>query len=63
MARKKGLTINKVRSALYLTAKLLGDVQAVSKSASTGSATPVTKRVGRRLAGKVTGRLLGKLFR
>lgn len=60
---KKGLTINKVRSALYLTAKLLGDVQAINKSARTGTTSPVTKRLGRRVAGKITGRLLGKLFR
>lgn len=55
-ARRKGLTIPKVRKALYKTAKTLGDVNAVSKN-------KVGKRIGRRLAGKVTGRLLGKLFK
>lgn len=55
-AKKKGLTIPKVRSKLYKTAKTLGDVNAVAKG-------KVGKRVVRRTAGKVAGRLLGKIFR
>ncbi len=58
MGRKKGLTISKVRSGLYGTAKFLGDVQAVSKGPSA-----VGKRIARRAAGKAMGGLLGKLFK
>lgn len=57
------MTIGKIRSALYATAKYLGDYQAVKKAVDTGSIEPVVKRVGRRAAGKFTGRFLGKLFR
>ncbi|WP_199256749.1 hypothetical protein [Alteribacillus sp. YIM 98480] len=50
------MSINKLRSALYKTAKILGDINAVKRGT-------VGKRVGRRIAGKGTGRLLGKLFK
>jgi len=50
MAKKKGITIGKTRSALYGIASALGDVQAVKKGA-------VVKRVERRLLGKLLGRL------
>lgn len=59
MGRKKKVTINKVRSGLYDTAKFLGDVQAVTS----GDPKKVAKRAGRRIAGKQTGKLLGKLFK
>ena len=59
MSKKKGLTINKVRGGLYKTAKLLGDIQALSS----GSPAKVGKRVGRRITGKATGRAIGKLFK
>lgn len=49
------MSIARTRSALYLLARLLGDVQAVK----TGR---VGRRILRRLAGKVTGRALGKVF-
>lgn len=50
------MKINKIRSLLYGTAKILGDVNAVKKG-------KVGKRIGRRITGKATGRLLGKLFK
>lgn len=46
--------ISKLRSALYSTAKVLGDVDAVKKG-------KVGKRVKKRVLGKITGKLLGKL--
>lgn len=52
-------SINKIRSALYFTAKVLGDVQAIR----TGSPKKIGKRILRRGAGKITGRGLGKLFK
>jgi hypothetical protein len=49
-------TIPKIRSLLYTTAKLLGDVRAVQ----TGK---VPERIVRRVAGKLTGRVLGAIGR
>lgn len=46
--------ISKLRSVLYTTAKVLGDVDAVKKG-------KVGKRVKKRVLGKIAGRLLGKL--
>lgn len=46
--------ISKIRSLLYTTAKVLGDVDAVKKG-------KVGKRVKKRVLGKIAGRLLGKL--
>jgi len=48
--------MNKMRAALYLLARLLGDVNAVQKG-------KVGKRLLRRVAGKGTGRMLRKLFK
>lgn len=46
--------ISKIRSLLYTTAKVLGDVDAVRKG-------KVGKRVKKRVLGKIAGKLLGKL--
>lgn len=48
------MSISKTRSALYKTARILGDVDAVKKG-------KVGKRVKKRLLGKLTGKLLKKL--
>jgi len=50
------MSISKIRKALYTSAKILGDVQAV-KSGN------VSKRIARRAAGKATGKLLKSLFK
>ncbi len=50
------MNINKVRSLLYLIAKLLGDVNAIRKG-------KIMQRGARRVAGKITGRLFGRLFK
>jgi hypothetical protein len=50
------MTIGKLRSILYTSARSLGDVNAVLKGR-------IGQRVLRRLAGKVSARLMGKLFR
>ncbi|MEE9159895.1 MAG: hypothetical protein V3U60_16110 [Gammaproteobacteria bacterium] len=44
------------RGWLYLIARLLGDIQALSKGR-------VKKRVARRIAGRYTGRGLGRMFK
>ncbi|WP_165786778.1 hypothetical protein [Heyndrickxia camelliae] len=49
-------SINKIRKALYGTAKILGDVNAVQKGT-------VGKRIARKAAGKATGKMLNKLFK
>lgn len=49
MARRKGFTIGKFRSTLYLMARLLGDVQAVRQG-----------RVGRRIAARTLGKASGR---
>lgn len=43
--------ISKIRSLLYTTAKVLGDVDAVKSG-----------KVGRRVKNRVKGKILGKLF-
>lgn len=58
MTRKK-ISVNQARSALYKAARILGDIQAVSR----GRPGKVAKRVARRQTGKATGRLLGRLFK
>ena len=49
---KKGISIGKIRSALYGTAKILGDVNSVKRGT-------VGKRITNRVTGKVTGRVGG----
>lgn len=55
--------MNGFRSFLYALARILGDMQAVTKAARTGSARPIGKRIARRIVGKATGRAMGRLFR
>jgi hypothetical protein len=50
------MTINKIRSILYTSAKILGDINAVKKGR-------IVKRIERRIIGKFAGRLMGKLLR
>ncbi|MEC3607476.1 hypothetical protein [Bacillus glycinifermentans] len=50
------MSINKIRSALYKSAKILGDINAVKKGT-------IGKRMARRAAGKTAGKILGKLFK
>ena len=59
MSRKKPLTINKVRTKLYKTAKILGDIQAILSP----KPRAIEKRIQRRIVGKLTGRMIGKLFK
>ncbi|WBY35847.1 hypothetical protein [Bacillus subtilis] len=50
------MILSKVRSALYKSAKILGDVNA-AKNGTLG------KRIARRAAGKATNKLLRNLFK
>ncbi|MDI7250447.1 MAG: hypothetical protein QME93_10335 [Bacillota bacterium] len=56
--RRKGSSIVRLRGFLYALARLLGDVQAVSRGPRA-----VGKRVARRAAGRATSRILRRLFR
>lgn len=56
MARRKGITIGKTRSALYKAGKILGDVNAVKRGT-------IGQRVVSRAAGRATGSLLGSFMR
>jgi hypothetical protein len=58
MGSEEAVKINKIRSALYKSAKVLGDVQAVDKARRTGSVTPVLKRAERRLVGRMLSKLI-----
>jgi hypothetical protein len=48
---KKKLTIGKTRSALYRSAKILGDVKAIKRGT-----------VGKRIIGRVVGKVSGRVF-
>ena len=56
MKNKIGLTIGKTRSALYKTAKILGDINAVKRGT-------IVRRVTHRISGKITARSLSKFVR
>ena len=46
--------ISKIRSTMYKTARILGDIEAVQKG-------KVGKRVKNRIKGRIAGKILGKL--
>ncbi|ODS08289.1 hypothetical protein BSHJ18_00024 [Bacillus velezensis] len=50
------MNLNKIRSALYKSARILGDVNA-AKNGTLG------KRMARRAAGKATNKLLRNIFK
>ena len=50
------MTIGRLRTLLYKTARVLGDVNALLRGR-------VMQRLGRRVVGSFSGRLIGKLFR
>ncbi|WP_167388674.1 MULTISPECIES: hypothetical protein [Bacillus amyloliquefaciens group] len=50
------MILRKVRSALYKSAKILGDVNAAKKGT-------LGKRVARRAAGKATGKIMRSIFK
>jgi hypothetical protein len=52
------MSINKIRSLLYKSASLLGDINAVSKGP-----TAMAKRAARKAAGRGFGSLMRKFFK
>ena len=53
---KKSITIGKVRTALYKTAKVLGDINAIKRST-------ITQRASNRALGKFSGRVIPNVTR
>lgn len=54
------MTISSLRSFLYRSARLLGDVQAINRAFRTRSAKPINNRIIRRITGRMAGKLLGR---
>lgn len=52
------MKINRIRRALYKTARVLGDIKAVSKGPKA-----VAKRIARRTVGRVVGKTMRKIFK
>jgi hypothetical protein len=59
---KKGgeMSIGKIRSVLYKTAKYLGDINAIKRAVKRGDFTPIIKRIIRRIYGYIAGRGMPK---
>lgn len=56
MARRKGLTVGKIRGGLYKTGKYLGDINAVMRGT-------ILQRIVRRIMGSWASRLMSALLR
>ncbi|WP_173391328.1 hypothetical protein [Lebetimonas sp. JH292] len=54
------MSIGKIRSILYKTAKYLGDINAIKRAIKKGDFTPVIKRIIRRIYGYIAGRGMPK---
>jgi hypothetical protein len=52
------MSVNKIRSALYKAASLLGDIQAVRKGPKA-----IAKRIVRKAAGRGFGSFMNKFFK
>ncbi|WP_164474939.1 hypothetical protein [Indiicoccus explosivorum] len=50
------MKLSKIRSVLYLSARILGDISAVKNGT-------IHKRVARRTLGKAAGRIIGKIIK
>ena len=54
------MSISKIRSFLYKTAKYLGDFNAIKRAYKSGNITPILKRIIRRISGYLFSRGLPK---
>jgi hypothetical protein len=54
------MSISKIRTFFYKTAKYLGDVNAIKRAIKKGDFTPIIKRVIRRVYGYIAGRGMPK---
>ncbi|ACM92460.1 conserved hypothetical protein [Nautilia profundicola AmH] len=54
------MSISKIRTILYRTAKYLGDINAIKRAIKKGDFTPIIKRIIRRIYGYIAGRGMPK---
>ena len=54
------MSISKIRTLLYKTAKYLGDFNAIKRAIQKKDITPIVKRVMRRIYGYITSRGMPK---
>ncbi|MEO1927383.1 MAG: hypothetical protein ABGX26_01665 [Nautiliaceae bacterium] len=54
------MSISKIRTFLYKTAKYLGDINAIKRTLKKGDLTPIIKRVLRRIYGYITSKGMPK---
>ena len=54
------MSISKIRTILYKTAKYLGDFNALRRAYKTGNFKPILDRIIRRIYGYITGRGMPK---
>ena len=54
------MSISKIRTILYKTAKYLGDINAIKRAIKKGDFTPIIKRLIRRIYGYIAGRGMPK---
>ena len=54
------MSIGKIRSILYKSAKYLGDINAIKRAVKKGDLSPVLKRIIRRIYGYIAGRGMPK---
>ena len=50
------MSISKIRTTLYKTAKYLGDFNAIKRAITSGNFKPIVDRIIRRIYGYITGR-------
>ena len=50
------MSISKIRTILYKTAKYLGDFNAIKRAIRSGNFKPIIDRIIRRIYGYITGR-------
>jgi hypothetical protein len=55
------VSISKIRTFLYKTAKYLGDFNALKRAYKSGNFKPIMNRIIRRIYGYITGRGMPKL--
>ena len=54
------MSISKIRTILYKTAKYLGDFNAIKRAIKSGNFKPIIDRIIRRIYGYITGRGMPK---
>ncbi|HEU5004324.1 MAG TPA: hypothetical protein VFW71_16310 [Actinomycetota bacterium] len=61
MSRRHPYSLGRARRSLYRTARILGDIEAVQRSARRGSVVPIARRMERRVVRRAVGRSLRRM--